>query len=68
MVGGTIRAGIVRDYLAGTIGRFGLPDSFTSWTLVVFVALCVAVSAAGGGTITWLAFRAATRRSARPRP
>jgi hypothetical protein len=68
LIGGTIRAAVVRDYLAQTVGQFGLPDSFTSWTLVVFVALSVAVSAAGGGAITWLAVQIATRRSPRPRP
>jgi hypothetical protein len=66
VIGGSIRALFVRDYLANTLGRYGLPEELTSWSLVVFVLLSVAASAAGGGAITWLSFRRA--RPARPRP
>jgi hypothetical protein len=67
LIGGTVRAALVRDYLASTVGRFGLPEEFTSWTLAVFVALSIVASAAGGGAITWLSFRSARKRSPRPR-
>ena len=66
LIGGSIRALFVRDYLASALGRYGLPEEITSWALVVFVLLSVAASAAGGGAITWLSFRWAP--DARPRP
>lgn len=68
LIGGTIRGLFVRDYLADTISRFGLPSDFTSWSLVVFIALSVIASAAGGGALTWLSFRLARSRPSRPRP
>ena len=67
LLGGTVRALFVRDYLSETVSRFGLPDEFTSWSLAVFVGLSILVSAAGGGAITWLSFRSARGRSPRPR-
>jgi len=67
LIGGTVRALFVRDYLSETVSRFGLPGEFTSWSLAVFVGLSILVSAAGGGAITWLSFRSARGRSPRPR-
>ena len=66
LIGGSIRALFVRDYLAGTFGRYGLPEELTSWSLAVFVVLSIVASAAGGGAITWLSFR--WTRPGRPRP
>ena len=66
LIGGMVRALFVRDYLSATVSRFGLPDEFTSWSLVIFVTLSILASAAGGGAITWLSFRAARGRSPRP--
>src|SRR2546425_3400963 len=66
LLGGTVRALFVRDYLSETVSRFGLPSEFTTWSLAIFVALSVVASAAGGGAITWLSFRFARARSRRP--
>lgn len=63
LIGGSIRALLVRDYLDDVVERFGLPLDFVSWSLVVFVTLSILVTAAAGAAITWLGFR-----SARPRP
>lgn len=62
LLGGTVRALFVRDYLSDAVSRFGLPGEFTSWSLAIFVALSVLASAAGGGAITWLGFRSARGR------
>ncbi|HYU81173.1 MAG TPA: hypothetical protein VFA31_00390 [Candidatus Polarisedimenticolia bacterium] len=67
LMGGSIRAFLVRDYLDDVVERFGLPFEFVSWSLVVFVALSVVVSAVSGAAITWLGFRGARRRPS-PRP
>jgi len=67
LIGGTIRALFVRDYLASTLGRYGLPQELTSWSLAVFVVLSIAASAAGGGAITWLSFRSTRHGQPRPR-
>jgi hypothetical protein len=63
LVGGSIRALLVRDYLDDVVLRFGLPLDFASWSLVVFVAVSVLVTAVSGAALTWLGFR-----SGRPRP
>jgi hypothetical protein len=67
LIGGFIRAVLVRDYLDDVIARFGLPNELVSWSLVAFVMLAVIASAAGGAVITWLSFRSARRRPT-PRP
>src|SRR5207249_9105197 len=66
LIGGAIRAYLIRDYLGGVLAGFGLADLLIV-TLVVFVALSVLVSVAAGASLTWLSFRAA-RRQTRPRP
>jgi ABC-type antimicrobial peptide transport system permease subunit len=67
LLGGTIRALAVRDYVDSTVSGFGLPVDLATFALVVFVALAVLVSTIGGGVITWLSFRSARKRSPRPR-
>jgi hypothetical protein len=67
LVGGSIRALLVRDYLDDVVDRFGLPPELVSWSLLVFVTLSVLVSGASGAAITWLGFRSGRRRPS-PRP
>jgi len=66
LIGGAIRAYLIRDYLGGVLAGFGLADLLIV-TLAVFVALSVLVSVAAGASLTWLSFRAG-RRPPRPRP
>jgi hypothetical protein len=66
IIGGAIRAYLVRDYVGEVLAGFGLADLLVV-TLAVFVALSVIVSIAAGAGVTWLSFRAA-RRPLRPRP
>ena len=66
LLGGAIRAYLVRDYLGDVLASYGLVDLLVI-TLGVFVALSVLVSVAAGASLTWLSFRAG-RRAARPRP
>jgi hypothetical protein len=67
LVGGTIRAVAVSDYVDATVLRFGLPVELATIALVLFVALSLIVSGAGGAAVTWLSFRSARKRSLRPR-
>jgi hypothetical protein len=64
LVGGAIRAYLVRGYLGGVLASYGLGD-LVLVTLAVFVALSLLVSVAAGTGLTWLSFRLARRR--RPR-
>jgi hypothetical protein len=57
LVGGTVRAVVISDYLGGVVGSFGMPVEFLVGSLAIFVALSSLVSAAGGGVLTWLGFR-----------
>ena len=66
LIGGAIRAYLIRDYLGGVLAGFGLADLLIV-TLAVFVALSGLVSVAAGASLTWLSFRAG-RRPPRPRP
>jgi hypothetical protein len=66
LVGGTIRAYLIRDYLGGVLAGYGLADLLVV-TLAVFVALSVGVSTAAGASLTWLSFRG-WRRLPRSRP
>ncbi len=65
LIGGAIRAYLVRDYLGGVLADYGLADLLLV-TLAVFVALSVVVSVAAGASLTWLGFR--SRRRPMPRP
>jgi hypothetical protein len=67
LIGGFIRAVLVRGYLDDVVEGFGLPLDLVSWSLVVLVFLSVIGSAAVGGLVTWLSFRGARRRPT-PRP
>ena len=67
LVGGTIRAYLVRDYLGDVLAGYGLANLLIV-TLAVFVALSVVVSVAAGASLTWLGFRSGRRRRATPRP
>ena len=66
LIGGAIRAYLVRDYLGDILASYGLGDLLVL-TLAVFVALSVLVGVAAGASLTWLSFRAG-RRAAMPRP
>jgi hypothetical protein len=66
LIGGTIRALLVRDYLDERVSGFGLPLDLVTWSLVIFVALAILASSAGGGLVSWLGFRFGRRRSPRP--
>lgn len=66
LIGGAIRAYLVRDYLGGVLADYGLADLLLV-TLAVFVALSVVVSVAAGASLTWLGFRSGRHRSM-PRP
>jgi hypothetical protein len=66
LIGGTIRAYLIRDYLDDILTRYGLGELLIL-TLGVFVALSAGVSVAAGASLTWLSFRAG-RRDPRPRP
>ncbi len=66
LIGGAIRAYLVRAYLGDVLASFGLEDLLVV-TLTVFVALSVLVSVASGASLTWLSFRGARRRPT-PRP
>lgn len=66
LIGGAIRAYLVRDYLGEILAGYGLGDLLVV-TLAIFAALSVVVSVAAGAAITWLSFRAG-RRGPKPRP
>jgi nitrate reductase NapE component len=66
LLGGAVRAYLIRDYLGGVMAGYGL-ESLVALTLGIFVLLSVALSLAAGGLITWLSFRV-VRRPPRPRP
>jgi hypothetical protein len=66
LIGGTIRAYLVRDYLREVLAGYGLGD-LVIVTLAVFVGLSVALSLAAGAGLTWLGFRSGRRRPT-PRP
>jgi hypothetical protein len=67
LIGGTIRAYLIRDYLGGLLADYGLADLLLL-TLAVFVALSVVVSVAAGASLTWLGFRSGRRRPTQPPP
>jgi hypothetical protein len=67
LIGGTIRAYLVRDYIGEVLAGYGLADLLIV-TLAVFVALSVAVSVAAGASLTWLGFRGGRRRPTQPPP
>ncbi len=60
VIGGSIRAYLVRDYLGGVLGDYGL-GGLLIVTLAVFIALSVVVSVAAGASLTWLSFRSGLR-------
>jgi hypothetical protein len=57
LIGGTVRAVVISDYLGGVVRSFGMPVEFLVGSLTIFVALSSVASAAGGGVLTWLGFR-----------
>jgi hypothetical protein len=66
LIGGAIRAYLIRDYLGDLLGSYGLRDLLVA-TLAVFVGLSMLTSVAAGASLTWLSFRGARRRPT-PRP
>jgi hypothetical protein len=67
LVGGGVRAYLIRDYLGDVLADYGLADLLIM-TLAVFVALSVVVSVAAGASLTWLGFRGGRRRPTQPPP
>ena len=67
VIGGAIRAYLVRDYLGEVLAGYGLGDLLLV-TLAIFVALSVVVSVAAGASLTWLCFRAGRRGRTPPPP
>jgi cation transporter-like permease len=67
LIGGTIRAYLVRDYLGGVLAGYGLANLLVL-TLAVFVALSTVVSVAAGAALTWLGFRGGRRPRTRQPP
>ena len=67
LIGGTVRAAFVRDYVVDTVARFGLRAEVATGALAIFVLGAMVVSAAGGGALTWLGFRFAPLNRPRPR-
>jgi hypothetical protein len=67
LIGGAIRAYLIRDYLGEVLEGYGL-GSLVILTLLMFVALSIAVSLTAGAGATWLGFRAARRRPTQPPP
>jgi len=67
LIGGTIRAYLVRDYLDDVLAGYGLADLLIA-TLALFVALSVLVSGAAGASLTWLGFRGGRRLPTQPPP
>ena len=67
LIGGTIRAYLVRDYLGDVLAGYGLADLLIV-TLALFVALSVLVSASAGASLTWLGLRSGRRPPTRLPP
>jgi len=67
LIGGTIRAYLVRDYLGDVLAGYGFADLLIV-TLALFVALSVLVSGAAGASLTWLGFRGGRRPPTPPPP
>ena len=67
LIGGTIRAYLVRDYLGEVLAGYGLAELLIV-TLALFVALSVVVSGAAGASLTWLGFRSGRRPPTPPPP
>jgi predicted MFS family arabinose efflux permease len=65
LIGGAIRAYLVRDYLGEVLKGYGLADLLIV-TLAVFVALSVCVGVAAGAALTWLGSRAGRPPTQRP--
>jgi hypothetical protein len=61
LIGGTIRAYLVRDYLGDVLAGYGLANLLIV-TLAVFVALSAVVSLAAGAGLTWLGYQGGRRR------
>ncbi len=59
LIGGTIRAHLIRDYLSDVLAGYGLADLLVV-TLAIFVVGSV-VSVAAGASVTWLGFRGGRR-------
>ena len=68
LIGGTLRALLVRDPLADAVARYAtLPDVFLWVVLAVFVAGSAAASAVGGAAIAFAGVRASRFARSRPR-
>ena len=66
LAGGAIRAGLIADAVRDAIARYAaVPEWFVWVVLVVFVALCVVVSAAGGAACAFAGVRLVRGRRAR---
>ena len=69
LIGGTIRAWLIADAVRDAITRYAdVPDWFVVMVLIVFVALSVLVSAAGGAALAFAGVRLSRPSRNRPRP
>ena len=69
LIGGSIRAWLIADAVREAIARYAeVPDWFVLMVLIVFVALSVLVSAAGGAALAFAGVRLSPSSRNRPRP
>ena len=67
LVGGTLRAVIIRDALADAVGRYvAVPEWFVPVALATFVVLSAAVSALGGAAVAFAGVRVSRAWRTRP--
>ena len=69
LIGGSIRAWLIADAVRDAITRYAdVPDWFIVMVLIVFVALAVLVSAAGGAAMAFVGVIVSRSSRNRPRP
>ncbi len=69
LIGGTIRAWLIADAVRDAIASYAdVPEGFVVIVLIVFVALSVLVSAAGGAALVFAGVRVSRSSRTRPRP
>lgn len=67
LVGGTLRAVIIRDALADAVGRYAaVPEWFVPAALAAFVMLSAGVSALGGAAVAFAGVRVSRALRSRP--
>ncbi len=69
LIGGSIRALLIADVVRDAIARYAdVPNWFVLMVLIVFVALSVLASAAGGAALAFAGVRLSRSSRNRPRP